>query len=209
LKDTTSFDYIHPLTRGQANYINRQNGGNYLTYLNNGPSDKIYLQSTPGSYVAIKIPGLDTFGNKVIHRAEIVAQKIPSTLDDVFTPPVQLMLDRKNSLTPDTVFMLQNDLVADATGVVAFPAFGGELLKDNTYRFNISRYVQSIVTKHTPNDTLRIYAPLRAEVFNSSLGIPISLPVIDAIARGRLVLGGGSYADSTQRLRLRIIYSNL
>src|SRR5262249_46387328 len=104
-KDTSSFDFIHPVTRGQANYIDRQNGGNYLTYLTNAPSDRIYLQSAPGSYVSIKIPALDTFSNKVIHLAEIVAQKIPSASDDIFTVPSQLMLDRKNSFTPDTVFM--------------------------------------------------------------------------------------------------------
>jgi hypothetical protein len=106
--------------------------------------------------------------------------------------------------------MLQNDLFADGAGNVGFADFGGTLLSDNTVRFNISRYVQSIVTKHLPNDTLRIYAPLRTDVFNSNFNLPISIKVNDAIAKGRIVLGGGSYAaDSTKKLRLRIIYSNL
>jgi hypothetical protein len=206
--DTSSFDFHHVIN-GQSNYIDRQNGGNYLTYLSNGADDQIYLQSTPGSYVSIKIPALDTFSNKVIHRAEIVADKVPSQSDDIFTAPSQLMLDRKNSFTPDTVFMLQNDLVADVAGNVGFSSFGGKLLSDNTFRFNISRYIQGIVTKHLPNDTLRIYAPLRTNVFNSNLRTFISIHIVDAIAKGRIVLGGGNYADSTKRLRLRIIYSNL
>jgi hypothetical protein len=206
---TSSFDFYHVVLRGQSNYINRQNGGNYLAYLNSGAGDRIYLQSTPGSYVSIKIPGLDVLGNKVIHRAELLALKIPSASDDAFTPPSRLILDRTNRGTPDTAFMLQNDLVADATGNIGFSAFGGTLLSDNTYRFNISRYVQSIVTKHEPNDTLRLYAPLRTTVYNSSFKTFLSIPVIDAIAKGRVVLGGGSHADSLMRLRLRIIYSNL
>ena len=206
-KDTTSFDYYH-LLNGQSNYINREPGGNYLAYLNNGAGDKIYLQSAPGSYVSIKIPQLDTFSNKVIHRAEIVGTKIPSVGDDVFSPPVQLMLDRINK-SGDTVFMLQQDLVVGPSGGIGFSSFGGRLHDDNTYRFNISRYVQSIVTRHLANDTLRIYAPLRTNVFNSSLNAKIAIPVIDAIGKGRVVLGGGSYNDSTMRLRLRIIYSNL
>lgn len=206
--DTSSFDFYHD-SNGQANYINRQNGGNFLAYLNNGASDKIYLQSAPGSYASIKIPALDTFGNKIIHRAELFAEKIPSAGDDIFTVPSRLILDRKNRVAPDTVFMLENDLVADASGGIGFGAFGGTLLSDNTYRFNISRYVQSIVTKHVANDTLRLYAPLRTILFNKSFNTPLSLPIISAIAKGRVVLGGGSYADPAMKLRLRIIYSNL
>jgi hypothetical protein len=206
--DTTSFDFYHS-TNGQSNYVERQNGGNYLAYLNNGAGDKGYVQSAPGSYITIKIPGLDAFSNKVIHRAEIVATKIPSLSDDVFTPPSRLILDRKGSGTPDTAFILQNDLLADANGGLSFATFGGALLSDNTYRFNISRYVQSIVTRHEPNDTLRIYAPLRTNLYNSTIKATLGVPVISAIANGRVVLGGGTYPDSTMRLRLRIIYSNL
>src|SRR5262249_32258080 len=69
-QDTLSFDYLHSIN-GQSNYINREPGGNYLAYLNSGAGNKVYLQSSPGSYVSIKIPQLDTFSNKVIHRAEI------------------------------------------------------------------------------------------------------------------------------------------
>jgi len=206
--DTSSFDFYH-ITRGQSNYVNRENGGSYLAYLNNGAGDKIYLQSSPGSYVTIKIPALDGFGNKTIHRAELVAEKIPSARDEVFTAPGQLMLDRKNSNTPDTVFMLEKDLVADASGNLGFSAFGGVLRPDNTVRFDISQYIQSIVTRHVANDTLRMYAPLRTRVFNSHFNTYLDVNVNRAIATGRLVLGGGSYADSTMRLRLQIIYSNL
>jgi hypothetical protein len=144
----------------------------------------------------------------VIHRAEVVATKVPSLADDIYSVPVQLMLDRRNK-SGDTNFILQNDLVANPDGTVAFGPFGGRLKSDNTIRFDISRYVQSIITKHEPNDTLRIYAPLRTKVFNSALNTPMFLRILDAVGKGRVVLGGGSYSDSTARLRLRIIYSNL
>jgi hypothetical protein len=206
--DTSSFDYYHVVLQGQSNYINRENGGNYLAYLNNGAGDKIYLQSAPGSYVNIKIPPLDTLGNKTIHRAELVAVKIPSAGDNVFFAPDQLMLDRKNSNTPDTIFMLEKDLVIDASGAASFSSFGGRLRPDNTIRFNISRYIQSIVTRHVANDTLRMYAPMRTRAFNSIYNIFLDIGVNSVIAKGRLVLGGGSYADPTMQLRLRIIYSD-
>lgn len=206
--DTASFDYLHT-ANGQSNYVSRENGGNYLTYLNNGAGDKIYLQSSPGSYVNIRIPALDNFGNKAIHRAEIVAVKIPSTGDNVFTAPDQMMLDRKNSNSPDTIFMLERDLVADASGNLAFSSFGGVVNPDNTVRFNVSRYIQSIVTRHVANDTLRLYAPLRTRVFNSIFNQYLDVNVNREIAKGRIVLGGGASADSTTQLRLRIIYSDL
>jgi hypothetical protein len=207
--DTSSFDYYHLVLKGQSNYINRENGGNYLAYLNNGASDRVYLQSAPGSYVNVTIPSLSTLGNKTIHLAELVAVKIPSIADNIFTAPNQLMLDRKNSNTPDTVFMLEKDLLIDASGAATFSTFGGRLRPDNTVRFDISRYVQGVITKHEPNDTLRIYAPLRTTVFNSSLHTFVPMGINSEIAKGRLVLGGGSYGDSTMRLRLRIIYSDL
>jgi hypothetical protein len=159
--------------------------------------------------VNVTIPSLSTFGNKTIHLAELVAVKIPSIADNIFTAPNQLMLDRKNSNTPDTVFMLEKDLLIDASGAATFSTFGGRLRPDNTIRFDISRYVQGVITKHEPNDTLRIYAPLRTKVFNSSLHTFVPMGINSEIAKGRLVLGGGSFADSTMRLRLRIIYSDL
>src|SRR5215217_5605302 len=54
-------------TGGQANTIRRQPAGGWATYLNNGegPDDKLYIQSTPGSAGYIAIPALDTFQNKL------------------------------------------------------------------------------------------------------------------------------------------------
>jgi hypothetical protein len=193
--------------------------GNWLSYLNNGMAadDKLYLQSAPsGSYGSIVIPELATLGNKVIHRAEIIATRIPSTLDNVFTPPARLILNRTRKGGIDSSFMFQNDLVADASGSINFHSFGGTLLADNTYRFNITRYIQGLLTNNHPNDTLRIYAPVRTTLYNANLagtggsvGTYISVPVNSRISSGRVVLAGGNYIDHNAQLRLHIIYSNL
>jgi hypothetical protein len=213
--DTSSFEFHHS-ANGQSNYIERQEGGNYLTYLNNGAGDKIYLQSTPGSYASIKIPGLSLLGNKIIHRAELLAVKIPSASDDIFTPPT-LFLDKIND-GGDTAFSFDTDMALQYGTFKLFdglessysiPSFGGSLKSDNAYHFNITRYVQGIVTKKDPNYTLRLYAPLRTINYSKAIKGKILLPVNPAPAMGRVTLGGGSYTDSTSRLRLRIIYSNL
>jgi len=210
-----SLDFYH-FDNGQSNYISAPPGGNWQAALNGASGDRIYLQTTPsGAYAAIKIPGLDTFSNKVINRAEIIATRITTGSSTTFPPPVQLVLDRINR-TRDTAFILQNDLTPSADGSINYAAFGGTLRSDNTYRLNVTRYVQSVITRHLPNDTLRLYAPLRTVLFATNLpsatsaaGTYISVPAATRAAQGRVVLGGGTYSDPNVRLRLRIIYSNL
>ena len=150
----------------------------------------------------------------MIHRAELIAPIVPSASDLTFTPPSRLFLDRKSSGTSDTSHLLFRDLAPGLNGSLDFNSFGGNL-KSGKYIFNITRFVQGVVTRHEPVDTLRLFAPLRVDEYapgfvsdNNKQGTaPIT--VLDKIAEGRVVLGGGSYANPDQRLRLRIIYSNL
>jgi hypothetical protein len=200
---------------GQANYVKVQPGGEWQAALASaGPDDKVFMMSTPsGAYSQIVIPDLSTFANKVIHRAEILAVRVPAAGDNFFNVPFRLFLDRNRN---DTNFLFSNDLSPNLDGSIDFSAFGGTIRSDNTYRINISRYVQGIVTRHEPNDTLRLYAILRAPVFNPLFlsvltphgGVQV-LPTGSRAMEGRVVLGGGNYPDPNARLRLRIIYSDL
>jgi hypothetical protein len=219
VKDTSTADFVHFIRTisvgvthpgGVANTITRTPAGGWSTYLNNGQSldDQIYLQSAPGSYANLRIPSLDTFSNNVIHHAELIIYKVPSASDNIFTPPVQLMLDRINN-AKDTVFNLENDLPIVQGAAVPFSSFGGQLKTDNTYRFNISRHVQAIVTKKQTNNTLRLYAPLTTTVFARNLNQLVTLQVLDQIANGRVVLAGGNYGDPSLRMKVRIIYSKI
>jgi hypothetical protein len=54
-----------------------------------------------------------------------------------------------------------------------------------------------------------LYAPLRTQLFVPLAGIYIRPQIAQGIGQGRVVLGGGNYFNTDQRLRLRIIYSNL
>lgn len=127
-----------------------------------------------------------------------------------FTPPTKLFLDKTNLGTPDSAFLFNRDIAVGFDGSLDLASFGGTL-KNNEYRFNITRYVQGIITRNEPNDTLRLYAPLRTAPYiqNPSGATRINVQVAPAIAYGRVVLGGGSYVNPDQRLRLRIVYSNL
>jgi hypothetical protein len=210
--DTTFTEFYHQ-TNGQANIVKRQAANGWASYLSNGlpDDDKIYLQSIPGSYASMKIPGLDTFKNSVIHRAELVVNPLRSGQDGIFVQPSGLFLDRINT-NADTAFTFDVDMAVQQSGpdyAYNFSTFGGGLKSDSTYRFNISRYVQDIITLKKPNQTLRLYAPVRAFVFSDFFTRLSQMYITIQPAYGRVVLGGGNYAITGKRLRLRIIYSKL
>ena len=199
---------VHP--GGVANIVKRTPGGNWASYLANTglKDDKLYIQSSPGSYVNIKIPGLSTMDNKVIHLAELIMYRLPSAQDNIFFGPRLLYLDKINN-TRDTAFIFESDQTVGASGDVNY--LGGNLKSDNTYRFNITRHVQGILTRKEPNFDLRLYAPLRTilNVKNNPQVDKITVSASDKIAYGRAVLAGGNYSDPSIRLRLRVVYSNL
>ncbi|HMK25523.1 MAG TPA: DUF4270 family protein [Chitinophagaceae bacterium] len=212
VKDTLLTDFYHQ-THGQANVITRFQSNGWLSYLNNGlPSDdKVYLQSVPGSYASIKIPALDTFKNAVIHRAELVLNPLPSAQEAIFVQPLGLFLDRINA-NGDTASAFDTDMDLQPSGLdftYNFSYFGGGLKSDSTYRFNVSKYVQDIITLKKPNQTLRLYAPVRAFVYSTRFARISQIYVTTEPAYGRVVLGGGNYAVPGKRLRLRVIYSKL
>lgn len=222
--DTTYAEFNHD-TVGQANLIRRKPGGNYAAFLNNGNpnDDQLYIQSTPGSFASLKIPGLSTLSNRVIHRAELRVTRLQTPSDNIFTPPLLLFLDAETT-DRDSAYTIQNDfLLTPVTGTIGrylgnFDVFGGQL-KNNQYKFTLTRYVQGIITRKEPNQTLRLSAPYEpapffvppgkfADYAPKSLSI-LSFGVIDQPAKGRVVLWGGSAPDPAKKLQLYIIYSKI
>lgn len=214
--DTTTTVFAYN-SGNQANLIRRTPAHGYQTYLNNGMTndDKVYIQSSPGSYVTVKVPGLDTFKNtnRVIHRAELVIEQIPSALDNIYTTPSLMYIDALNA-NGDSSFTIRNDFVYTGQGNGYDVANLGGSYNTNSkkYVFNLSRYIQSVVTKKLPYYTLRVYAPFFADNYwqqadGSSAELPTYLFVNSPIGNGRLVAGGGSHP--TQKMKVRIIYSKI
>jgi hypothetical protein len=198
-----------------ANIIRRTPANNYLSTINNAvPNDEVlYIQTTPGSYTTVEVPGLDTFQNtnRLIHRAELIFEKYPSN-DGFFGPPPYLFVEAV-STTGDSAFTIRNDFVpVQSTPGYDLNALGG-VYRNNQYVFNLSRYIQSIVTKKFTSYKLRVFAPFAtqpyyipeyAEVPSGKIGIILNTPV----ASGRVVLYGGGSLDP-KHARLRIIYSKI
>jgi hypothetical protein len=209
--DTSAADFFH-LTNGQANIIKRVTAGTaYETNVRSGAGEKIYLQPTPGekgSYGGIKIPALNIFENSIIHRAELIVSRVDvvTPAEDVFSVPPRIYLDRKKGVG-DSTAIFDKDLI-DLSGNLN-PLFGGSLGADGKYRFNITRYVQDVVTGRERNDSLRLFAPLQVSYRSTGSAPSASIPVNSQVASGRVIVGGGAHPDSAMRMRLRIIYSKI
>jgi len=218
-----------PAQSSIANKIVRDRSGASMSF---PTADELYLQTTPGSYVNLSIPGLSGLSNRIIHRAELVIQQIPNipSLDEALSVPSFLYLDlRDTTLTENwkpIYYDLNSGLPYDPDtqlgygylpSTIDYLTFGGFRRAgidkfgnaNKYYNFNISRYVQQIVTKHYPNYPMRLYAPY--EVYYPQLGnatYPATkLQYGNKLAAGRVKIGSGSNAN--YKMYLRIIYSNL
>ncbi|MEO5996142.1 MAG: DUF4270 family protein [Chitinophagaceae bacterium] len=208
--DTTFTEFVYKdlLAKG-ANLLRREITGTPYAANIASPSvnkDKLYLQSTPGSYATLTIPGLNSLSNRVIQRAELLIQKVPSAEDVFFAPPV-LFLDMIDS-TNRAFLSIPTDFVTDYQGTYNASDFGG-VIKNDLYTFNLSRHIQSVVTRKNKVYSYRIYAPYSTwPIYSPAVslnGFPIK--VNGNIAAGRVVVGGGS--NTSKKMRLRIIYTKI
>jgi hypothetical protein len=224
VKDTSVINFPMTIFSGEANSIVRIRGNSEITqYLTQPPAGDsvVYIQTSPGSYAQLAIPGLSGLSNRVIHRAELIVEQLysPNTLDNYFTAPRMLYLDAKDTSTNDTYIPVPCDFSVNELQT-SFNYLGGasKQVSDgaghtvNRYVFNISRYVQSIVTKGSNNDTFRLSAPYyihnktgyvdRCNQFISPFDFGMNV-----IADGRVKLNGTN--NTSTRMRLHIVYSTL
>ena len=205
----------------QANYIKRDNAGS--EYANSPAPDALYIQSAPGSSVNLNIPDLTHYPNRIIHRAEIIVEQIPGDplIEKWLTPPAYLYLDLVDTpataskfkpvyydLSPNS-FYAPDDLVSFfPSGGIDYAYFGGfartttDVFGTRTYyTFNLTRYVQNLVTKGSTNYTLRLSAPYKLNYYG------LNFLYSNALGAGRLKLA--NYNHDNYKLRMRIVYSNL
>lgn len=215
--DTMAVSFIHAQVKagGQANYVRRTPAGDYNTYLTNSTAadDKLYLQSAPGSAGVITIPALDTFSNAVIHRATLVLTPIAGTYNGNYWLPDLLYLDRLN--TPqDSAFTFEYDALSSSSGYLQYnpTLIGGALNGTKQYVFDITRYVQNLVTNKTPNMKLRVSAPVHFDFYYNylgSIGTYSETAEFNILSHGRAIIAGANTANVKEGMHLQIIYSKI
>jgi hypothetical protein len=203
-----------------ANYIQRDYTGFPIAAAQGGtiPDPFVYVQNTPGSFATIKVPGLATLNNCVVHRAELIAEQVYDSKDTIFPPPAYLFLDAYEP-TLAKYMLFPYDLLFDASGALNLNAFGvsplnavdalGHSIK--TWHFDLSRYVQHVVNKTEKAYDFRIFSPFYvAEQYRPAASVTPTAQIVSlnpTLARGRVRLAGGTAGP--QRMRLRIVYSKL
>ncbi len=215
-----------------ANYIKRDYTGTPLL-TNTSTSDDLFIQTAPGTYANISIPGLNSFKdtNRIINRAYLIVEQNDGTATpNIFTPPPYLYMDLIDTVAnrfKPVYFDLSEQYAynPDATytnplyhpypsGNVDVGNFGGIALKrddaGNTfyrYEFNITRYVQHIVTNKYYNYNLRLYSPYNY-FYNQYPGSQYVIPFYNQLALGRVRVGSGNISPTnTHRMKFVVIYS--
>jgi hypothetical protein len=230
-RDTTvSYFRFYPTVSGDANFVTRnRSGAEISSHLSTStslkPDSLLYIQTTPGTYARITVPGLAGLSNRFIHRAELIAEQVPDDghliLEQQLTPPRYLLLTiydsvnkQKRNVPNDYAMSSSGPNIADFGGYITSKSVPG-YDKIAAYTFNISRYVQGIVTRKDPAFTFLLSAPANDSILYTT-PYPITAPLDTAYLSsavgnitgdGRVRLGGGTH--SRFRMRLRIIYSRL
>jgi hypothetical protein len=204
-------------------YSKRDYSGSALLAAQGGtsPDPFVYIQNEPGSFAVIKTPGLRGLTNRVVHRAELIAEQVYDVTDTLFPVPQFLYLDAYDSVN----VKYQNvpyDIVYNSTGgTFNLSSFGvspinaldgsGKVVK--TWHFNLTRYVQHVANNTEKVHDLRLFSPFYTidEYMPPAIGaVPAAGPIVyvnPIMAKGRVRLAGGT--PGAQRMRLRIIYSKI
>ncbi|MBS1731197.1 MAG: DUF4270 family protein [Bacteroidetes bacterium] len=240
-KVDTSVKYFRPgtFTAASSNYIARDRslpaeiGHFFPPNMSVDQDSLIYIQSGPGTYATIKIPGLSGLPNMIIHRAELIMEQVTDNVfnsDTLYNTPNLFLLAKSDSAfwfnipgfeNPVNIYSPTSDAVFSSTSgiLLNYPDFGGIPANSidpltgktkSTYNFSLTRYVQGIVTNHNPTYTLILYSP-----YNEAIRLSEQQAVYRSIASsplnypgiGRVRLGGGN--NSQYKMRFHIVYSTL
>jgi hypothetical protein len=223
VKDTTVNYFTVTAQSARHNYIERFNfAGSPLAAASTTPGqdDYAYLINTPGSFATVKIPDLRSLSNRIVHRAELIVEEVYDPSDLTFTPPQVVFLDVYDSTLGD--YKLTPYDFEPRNDGQQFGPYGsfGKSTVDNAgnpirvWKFNISRYVQNILTKKEPLHDFRLVAATQVTeryranyIQNSGDYTYYQTGLNPQFAFGRVRVGGGNHA--TQRMRLRIVYSKI
>lgn len=217
-QDTTykDFKFNNGITSASVNKIERIYAGSELAqHLGDkvGGDSLVYIQAAPGTYSMLKIPGINTFktkkGNVMVHLAELNMEEAatPGRQPNLFFPPLYLYPELYDTATKSYYPFLSDGFVNGSFDDAAFGGIRRFVVDKNnqqvaSYKMNVTRYVQGIITRNYPNMPIRLSAPYAVRY--DDLFISFALNNLSA---GNIVLGGGNH--SSKKMKLRLVYSKL
>lgn len=221
---------------GNANYIQRNYAGSQAaTYISNPalplgtPDSLLHIQTAPGTFARITLPNIKALSNRIIHKAELICVQLPDdnrlAIEESQSPAPQRLflgiydsLNRRKRNIPNDFFVNQgNANIETFGGFLKMQSLGG-YARVATYSFDISRYLQGIITRGDNQFDLRLYAVNRTDTLFIQAPFPshssaqvqqFPLNITNDHGDGRVRLAGGNHSNALFRMRLRIIFSRL
>lgn len=201
------------LTSASSNTILRNYQGTQIPgYIGNTDNndDQVFMQTSPGTYATIDVSSVMGLPNMIVHRAEILMYQIPDGDSYLTAPNLFLAAYKKDSIYS---FAVPHDIQFFGTTISNLGQFGVYPIFDSIartyhYNFDISRYVQGIVTRKEPIFNLRLTAPYNQYIYTDSTytyAVPIAAPSLNTVGIGRVRLGGGN--NQQYKMKLHIVYS--
>ncbi|MEP6683322.1 MAG: DUF4270 family protein, partial [Parafilimonas sp.] len=221
-KDTLTRRFSpNSLTSASSNTILRDYQNTQIpSYISsaNTNDDLIFMQTSPGTYANLNISSVKGMPNAVVHRAEILMYQVPdlNTNDDGFLTPPNLFVAaysqdsmRRIAVPYDVTF--NGNTVSNLTQFGVAPKSQTDPNTGRSasfYSFDVSRYVQKVITRKDTLFNLVVYAPYNQYIYpieKTIYAVPISSPSLNNVAIGRVRLGGGN--NQNYKMRLHIVYS--
>lgn len=198
-KDTLSKSFPINSAAGQTSYLKHNYTGTPVADVLNGTDDgNLYIQSLQGLQTRLHFPYLKNLadsGNISINKAELILSVVSGT-GTQYHPAPRITLHQGETDNgfikhiPDTYL---NPTVATL--------FSGVYQKDNnSYRFNVTHYVQAILSGEADDDSLFV------GVLNTVYQNDQVMGSIHGVSHGgRVIVGGDNHPD--YKARLEIVYS--
>ena len=221
-KDTLTRRFSpNSLTSASSNTIIRDYQNTQIpSYISstNTNDDLIFMQTSPGTYADLNLSSVHGMQNVIVHRAEILMYQVPdlnSNNDTLLMPPNLFIAAHKQDSTRR--FAVPYDLVFNGSAYSNLTQFGvapKSQTDPNTgrstsyYSFDVSRYIQNVITRQDTLFNLVLYAPYNQYLFpndSTQYALPIASPSLNNVGVGRIRLGGGN--NEHYKMRLHIVYS--
>jgi hypothetical protein len=214
-----------------SDFISRAYSPEITSNLGNLNPTSLYLQTGPGTYANLTIDELTGLTNRIVHRASIYMEQAPvnGTTDSIFSAPPYMYLDLVDTGATKwkpVYFDLSPNTTYDPDNLTGFPYFPGDGTVDHNYfgsfartRFNalgqkvvyydinVTRHVQRIATKRTPNYSMRLYPAFR--MYYPQYPGATEIPYDNPAAFGRIKLKSGHPSNGDMRMKMVIIWSKI
>lgn len=211
---------VNQFTSSHSNYIHREYNApaeiaNFLPPNSNTEDSLLYFQASPGLFSNIKIQGLSGLPNMIVHRAELLFDQVYDPSDDITAPPNLFMAAystdsmRRFAIPYDA--QIFNGTIGNLSTLGVNPRTKQDMLSGKTissYNFDVTRYVQSVVTRKEKEYDFVIWAPYYDFVFASEYSnfqLVLSTTGLNFPGLGRIRVGGGN--NKRYPMRLHIVYS--